>query len=521
MPWPQFDANHVMVTAAEMTMLEEEIFKSGLPIASLMEAVGQSMANWILHNPDLIRNGALILVGPGHNGGDGLVVARYLHCAGINVKIWCPLQIKKELTLKHFSHVKWLGITEIKYSPDVSEDILWIDAIFGLGQKRALPEFISLILSERSKKKNLKMISLDVPSGICSDSGKPFDGSAAICNFTLSAGLIKQGLMQDSALKYVGKINRIGFSIPRDILLSLQKERRIRVIPEDIDTINWPYISPISGKYKRGRVFVIAGSENYIGSAFLALKGALSSGVGCIYAALPKIMTEQTTYHIPEVIIKGSFQNSNKEEFSFGNMINEIELNKIDSLLIGPGLGNLKENWDTWADPLKRFEGLLVIDADGINQLGLSNEGFTWLTKREGPTWLTPHAAEFSRLFPKINLKNPIFAAKEAAKKSGAGILLKGANTVISSPDGRVWQISNSSPFVARAGWGDVLAGYASGFGAISLASSDGFDHSGLVTAAFMHAEAGRKCEESSSANAILRSLSALTREIQEKNVSL
>ena len=98
MTWPQSDTDHVMVTSRQMSIIEQNLFDSGLPVASLMEKVGLAMSNWLIKKTDLIKDGVLILVGPGHNGGDGLVIARELHLAGVKVSIWCPFEIKKNCT---------------------------------------------------------------------------------------------------------------------------------------------------------------------------------------------------------------------------------------------------------------------------------------------------------------------------------------------------------------------------------------------------------------------------------------
>ena len=151
MSWPKLDADHVAVTSEQMSIIEQKLFHSGLPVAALMEKVGLAMAQWIINKRDLTRNGVLVLVGPGHNGGDGLVVARELYLAGIEVEIWCPFPLKKDLTSQHYSHVKWLGIKESEDKPDLNSNVLWIDALFGLGQTRSLPDYIEQLFDTRQK----------------------------------------------------------------------------------------------------------------------------------------------------------------------------------------------------------------------------------------------------------------------------------------------------------------------------------------------------------------------------------
>ncbi|MFM7264613.1 MAG: NAD(P)H-hydrate dehydratase, partial [Cyanobium sp.] len=147
---------------------------------------------------------------------------------------------------------------------------------------------------------------------------------------------------------------------------------------------------------------------------------------------------------------------------------------------------------------LGRFPGLLVLDADGLNRLAQGVEpGLdpgSWMGRRQGPTWITPHAAEFGRLFPALASLPPLEAAATAAREYGVGVLLKGARSVIAATDGQTWQLGEAAPQTARAGLGDVLAGYAAGMGARALAacgSSRPLEGTLLAAAALDHALAG------------------------------
>ena len=132
-----------------MAALEEEMFASGLPVAALMEKVGQAMAAWFRQHPELLADGVVVLVGPGHNGGDGLVVARELHLAGVKVQLWAPLPIRQPLTAQHWTYVKSLGIQQLDHAPDVAGEPVWIEALFRLGQSRPLSEMLATLLLAR------------------------------------------------------------------------------------------------------------------------------------------------------------------------------------------------------------------------------------------------------------------------------------------------------------------------------------------------------------------------------------
>jgi NAD(P)H-hydrate epimerase len=175
-------------------------------------------------------------------------------------------------------------------------------------------------------------------------------------------------------------------------------------------------------------------------------------------------------------------------------------LERLDAVLVGPGLGPeeaMGERMDTRAgwQALQEFRGLLVLDADGLNQLARTGEAANWLKDRNGPSWLTPHPGELGRLFPDLVGETALNAASAAASRSGAAVVLKGARSVIASPDGRRWQIGKANAAVARAGLGDVLAGYVVGRGAMAMAALQGTavggDAQWLAVSALAHAQAG------------------------------
>ncbi len=516
MYWPNFDANHLLVTASEMSSLEERLLATGLPVASLMEKVGHGMVSWLLQEPDLLKDGVVVLVGPGHNGGDGLVVARELYLSGIKVQIWCPFQISKPITKQHLSYAISVGVETLKEEPDFKEKNLWIDALFGLAQRRPLPDEIAKLLEDREIAQPGKLISLDIPSGLCSDSGKPLNGCSAVASTTITVGLIKQGLLQDKAIDYVGNLIRIDIGFPLEIFKEFSLTQPRRICSSDILSLSWPKQSPSAMKYQRGRVFVIAGSSNYRGAAALTLKGALASGVGSTCASVPDQVSNFLWQSLPEIVFKKSLRCLEDGVSEISNCLNKETLSRIDSLLIGPGLGvSDKESWEVVAAQVLSFKGLLVLDADGINRLASSSLGWKWLSNRKGPTCLTPHSQEFCRLFPELKELEPLEAAREAAHASGAVIVLKGAHTVISDASGETWQLGDTTDLVARAGFGDLLAGYLAGLGAIGMAAQASCKGELFAKGAFLHSEAALRCESGTSASCVASSLKRLTQEVQ------
>ncbi len=499
-----------MVSSELMKNIEKEMFSMGMPVEALMEKVGIGISSWILDRQGLIENGVIVLVGPGHNGGDGLVVARELYMAGVDISIWCPFPLKKELTQKHFDYAMQIGIENLEHRPDSNSELLWIEALFGLGQSRIISDEIVHLLTSKKTFSPDKLISIDVPAGLDSDNGNSISNTSCTASSTLSLGLFKSGLIQDSAIDFVGDLERIDLGIPDKILTGLPETQPLRISFSDLSTFNWPKPSKSKSKYERGRLLVIAGSEKYRGAASLALNGALASGAGSVSAFLPNSVSSALWSTHPEVLLLGDLNTYQDGSSDFSKVLDEVDLNRFDSILLGPGLG-IAEEKDYFGDELQGFKGLLVLDADAINRLSITSKGWKWLNDRKGPTWLTPHLDEFKRLFPFIDYSNPLRAGIEAAKICSSSVLLKCAHSVISDPKGKTWQIGQVNSSVARTGLGDVLAGFVSGMGAIGLVSNKKLlDTNLLAASALMHAYAGEFCSKGSTASAICTFLGEL-----------
>lgn len=469
-----------------MGALEAQLFASGLPVEALMEKAALAVSRRILEGAGgSLSSGVLVLVGPGHNGGDGLVVARELHLAGVSVGLWCPFERRKPLTERHWQHARWLGLPVRAEAPDPSDPALWIDALFGNGQTRPPGELLEGLLGDRERAAG-PLLAIDVPTGLCSDTGRLLGRQAARADLTLCIGLWKQGLVQDGALRWVGKLERVDLGLPARLLAELPPEQPLGLGGPgqgrlDAEEAPRPRIDPAAGKYDRGRLLVIAGSDSYRGAAHLALAGATASGVGSLRAVVPPQVASQLWMVLPHVVL---------EERPLGE---GGGLERLDAVLVGPGLGPAPAdagdggNREPWWPALQAFSGLLVVDADGLNRIHPA-----WLRDRAGPTWITPHAGEFGRLWPALQALPPLEAAAEAARLSGACVLLKGARSVIAAADGRRWQLMEACGEAARAGLGDGLAGYAAGLGARLGAPAGGLpDAGGLAVAALDHALAG------------------------------
>jgi NAD(P)H-hydrate epimerase len=526
-----------------MADLERQLFASGLPVEALMEKAALAVSRRLLadHGQRLRRHGALVLVGPGHNGGDGLVIARELQLAGVATSIWSPFSEHKPLTACHWRHALWLGIERLSQPPPAEGPALWIDALFGIGQRRPPGAAIENLLAERQRLQPAALVAVDVPTGLCADSGRLLGAVAARACTTYSIGLIKTGLVQDQALTWVGKLERIDLALPRALLDRLPPQQPLALAVADLAELPALPLDPALGKYGRGRLLLVAGSDRYRGAAALALAGATASGCGSVRAALPEAVAAGLWQSQPHVVIQRSLGSGPAGGLALGEL-QSTDLQRLDALVLGPGIGTAvgekavgekavgekavgekavgdqavsasagggayideeicSAELDFW-QALQRSPALLLLDADGLNRLagpiarqfGVSPAA--WLSGRMGPSWITPHAGEFARLFPDLASLPALEAAAAAARASGAAVLLKGARTVVAAPDGRCWQLRQAASAVARAGLGDVLAGYAGGLGALALAAGWPADAQLLAAAALAHAGTGLRLQQ-------------------------
>ena len=531
--WPGRDADHLLVSGSQMADLERQLFASGLPVEALMEKAALAVSRRLLadHGQRLRRHGALVLVGPGHNGGDGLVIARELQLAGVATSIWSPFSEHKPLTACHWRHALWLGIERLSQPPPAEGPALWIDALFGIGQRRPPGAAIETLLAERQRLQPAALVAVDVPTGLCADSGRLLGAVAARACTTYTIGLIKTGLVQDQALSWVGKLERIDLALPQALLDRLPQQQPLALAVADLAELPGLPLDPALGKYGRGRLLLVAGSDRYRGAAALALAGATASGCGSVRAALPEAVAAGLWQSQPQVVIQRSLSSGPAGGLALGEL-QSTDLQRLDALVLGPGIGTAVgekavgekavdiagdgavsgsgagmdeeisgAELDFWR-ALQRSPALLLLDADGLNRLaGPIAQQFgvspaAWLSGRLGPSWITPHAGEFARLFPELASLPALEAAVAAARASGAAVLLKGARTVVAAPDGRCWQLRQAASAVARAGLGDVLAGYAGGLGALALAAGWPADAQLLAAAALAHAGTGLRLQQ-------------------------
>ena len=364
--WPTIDSKHLIVDSKQMLIVEKEMFSDGMPQEALMEKAGIQISRWLLKKKPLLNNGITVFIGPGHNGGDGAVIARELFLKGFYVQVWCPFPIKKTLTNDHLNYLTSIGVTKLVEPPDANRKDLWIDAVFGNNQTRKVDDKLIKLFNQKFHKKSGKVISIDIPTGLCPDKGEPFLEDAVKAHYTLAIGLYKIGLTQDSALPFIGELHHIDIGVPASKLSNIEK-KILRVTYKDIKNIDLPSLPKNSNKYRRGRTLLIAGSGKYPGAAYLAIRGAISSGAGYISAVLPELIANSVWQVAPEIVLKGTMQSDENGNASLYSALKNIDLSAFDSVAVGPGIGIDNDDWQKSKDFLIDFEILLSASASKIN----------------------------------------------------------------------------------------------------------------------------------------------------------
>ena len=485
--------NHktVIVTAQQMQNIEKQIFVHAMPVASLMEKAALLSSQKIQSLYPLIAYPTVgIIIGCGHNGGDGLVIARELFLNGYDISLYVPLADKsKALTAQHLDYAKFLGINIVQDLDVFQNCHLIIDGLFGFGLQRAITGTLANdieIINQWQK----PIVSIDIPSGIDTDTGRVL-GTAIKATDTLCLGLWKLGLFQGPAIEYVGKLHLIDIGIPNDLVskeidlsqgieqMTESKVKQILPIPRHINT----------HKYRQGNTLLICGSSQYAGAALLAGYGAKSGGVGMLTMVVPPPVKPLINNNLPMAVVFPT-RGNDAGIIEFADL-DHLDLSRYDVIAFGMGISrNLNSSAPQFLHQLLTNAQILLLDADGLNLL-TEIDWLGALSQRNGITIMTPHEGEFKRLFPDIDLQtNRLEGLRKAAQRANSIILLKGAKTIISDRGQHTWVISEGTPALARGGSGDVLSGFISAL--VAQGNYDLYSVADMVAvAAWLHQQGG------------------------------
>jgi ADP-dependent NAD(P)H-hydrate dehydratase / NAD(P)H-hydrate epimerase len=508
-----------LVTAAEMQAIEARGVALGGSTPDFMLNAGTSVFSAITaqngFDPDdqsnRLNNGlALVVAGPGNNGGDAMVVADLLKEAypSAEVKIYFhkrsrptdPQGFNTRLTYTEAEdqdgHDLSYPASFAAFEADLLEAALLVDGVLGAGITRPVTgetahiiETINLAAERRKFEPDpLFVVAIDVPSGINTDTGEVMD-VAIRANLTVCLGYPKIGLFNNKALLNTGKVVMGDIGLPLELYQEVEALDKPALITAEFVRYHLPP-RPLTGhKGTFGKVMVVSGADEYLGAPFLCTSAAMRAGAGLVTLAVPRPlipvmaskMSENTFLPLPE---------ENSEE-SFKLISDKLE--GYQALLVGPGIGQKGDKVELIQKFLENGQSLppLVLDADALNILAYIPN---WWDKLKPDNILTPHPMELARL---SNLAVAVIegdrlkSALNFAQVSKQIVILKGAYTVIAAPDGRVRVNPAANPAMATAGSGDVLAGICAGLLAQFSRSANADPFEVACVGVYLHAMTG------------------------------
>ncbi|HHW55888.1 MAG: NAD(P)H-hydrate dehydratase [bacterium] len=484
-----------VVTAAQMRERDRwAIEEVGLPGLVLMENAGRQVAALARRLLDEGGAGkkAWIFAGKGNNGGDGLVAARYLARAGVQVETFL-LAREGELrgdAAANLQICRQLGLplVELHSSADLAAlaprragvDLI-IDALLGTGIRGPVQGFLAEVISFINEGGS-PVLAIDLPSGLEADTGV-CPGPVVKATDTVTLDLPKWGLCLYPGADRVGRLWVADIGMPPGA--PLPEPGVFLTTPRELTDLQTAR-PPESHKGSWGRVLVVAGSQGMAGAAVLAARGALRSGAGLVTVASPAgvqptvaaHLAEAMTYPLPQTPAGGLGRAAEDE------LLPLLEWASV--LALGPGLGREGETQELVCSLLPRLKMPVVIDADGLTALVGRTE---FLRRVPGPVVITPHPGEMARLCgitPEEVQANRLALARQKAAEWQVTLVLKGARTIIAAPDGRAAINPTGNPGLATGGTGDVLTGIIAGLLGQGLPP-----FTAAVAGAFLHGAAG------------------------------
>jgi len=517
-----------LLTAAQMRALEQAAIASGQVTGlELMERAGQGVVNAIFEVwPELAKapSRAVVLCGPGNNGGDGFVVARLLKGQGWQVEVFLYGDAERLPPDARVNYERWGEVGEVRplsalnaevgAAPGLTFDIV-VDALFGIGLGRSLPDDVVRTLCNLFRGDLWgPVVSVDLPTGLCADSGKPLlpRGYAKGTN-DCSGWPALDGLVAEAALTVTFHRKKLGH------VLDVGPRHCCRVVVVDIglvpviatrvcrdvgmvrkDLLRFLAKGREDHKYSHGHALILSGPSGHGGAARLAARGALRIGAGVVTVGCPPDALPENAARLDAVMLRGV-----PDAATLAEVLTD---KRINALCLGPGLGLgalqaglVREALAAVRQGAPHGEGRrgAVLDADALTLIARDPALFAALSPN---CILTPHAGEFARLFPDIAAKlaepatkgpaySKVDATREAAARAGCVVLYKGPDTVIAAPDGRcainAAVYDRAAPWLATAGSGDVLAGFITGLLARGFSPFDA-----ACTGAWLHVECAR-----------------------------
>jgi hydroxyethylthiazole kinase-like uncharacterized protein yjeF len=468
-----------VLTTAEMERADRLTIAAGTPGFALMLSAGQAVAE---ATRDLVEEGPILVVcGPGNNGGDGFVAAAELAAQGREVSVILMCE-REALRGDAASAARGWKHPVLPFNPQaIGRPALIIDALFGAGLSRTITgEAHDMIAAMNAA--GAPVLAVDLPSGVSGTSGAIM-GIAVKATETVTffrkkpAHLLLPGRVQ------CGRVRLADIGIDEKVL------DEIRPLAAENTPLSWRKHFPVpridGHKYVRGHALVVSGGISATGAARMTARAALRAGAGLVTLATPRDALAVNAAALTAVMVRAV---DTAIEFA-----GELEDRRFNAVAIGPGAGVSERTRDFVHTALSAGRHL-VLDADALTSFADAPDRLFEQIKASSDLHvvLTPHEGEFPRLFSDISNKHPgrskLERVRAAAERSGAVVLLKGADTAVAAPDGRATIAANAPPWLATAGSGDVLAGIIAGLLAQGVAA---FEAASIGV--WMHGEAARE----------------------------
>lgn len=496
-----------IVTVSQMRALEAAAVAAGVSEQQLMEEAGIAAAQeaWMAVGA-IEERGVLILVGPGNNGGDGLVAARHLVQYGAIPYVYLLRHRPDDDPLWRALLETEVPFTTVDEDPQFERlDALLrdasavMDALLGIGAspeerpiEGALAEILKRVDAVRSRVPAPQIVALDVPTGVDADSGYA-DPLAIHADLTVTFGFAKTGLYSVPGRENAGRVVPVEIGIPKEASADLPfEELRLRDLKAAM-----PRRPDGAHKGTFGTVTVAAGSRRYPGAARLAAEAAARSGAGLVELASPEVIQPLLVHGLPDVVHEPLPSTDGAVDAEAARaLLRALDAGRSNTLLVGPGLSLSDDTRAFVGGVLSGLDAIdgpstVVFDADALNALADEPE---WWTRLAAARVLTPHPGEMARLTGQSVAQvqsSRLETAAEYAKLTNSVVVLKGAGTVVAAPDGTARLSESANAMLATAGTGDVLAGLIAGLIAQGV---DPFDAASV--AVYIHADAGRRVAE-------------------------
>jgi hydroxyethylthiazole kinase-like uncharacterized protein yjeF len=463
-----------LLTTAEMAEADRRTIALGVGGIALMENAGRAVADAVAaRHPPGLR--VAVVAGPGNNGGDGFVAARILAERGYRVRMLLvgnPDRLKGDAAL---AAQRWQGPTTAAAPAALMPADVVIDALFGAGLDRPVEGVARAMIEAMNAAPCI--CAVDLPSGINGTTAAVM-GLAVNAAQTVTFFRRKVGHVLLPGRLHCGTVRIADIGITASVLDEIKP--RISINSPPLWAKSFPLPRVDGHKYSRGHAAVVSGGLSFTGAARLAARGALRAGAGLVTIATPREALAVNAAANLAVMVRPV---DGADELA--HFLDDPRRNVV---LLGPGGGVGQLMRDLVLTALKG-ERAVVLDADALTSFAEEPQTLCAAIRgRAKATVMTPHEGEFSRLFRTLADEAPskLERARRAAESSGAVVLLKGPDTVVAAPDGRVAIADNAPPWLATAGSGDVLAGIVAGYLAQGM---PGFE--AAAAAVWLHGEAG------------------------------